>query len=231
MTTLVFDLDDTLYDQLLPFKKAVRKNFSFSENQIEDLYLLSRKFSDEVFEYTSNGEMSLTEMHVYRMQNACAQFGMDLSTEQAVSFQKDYERNQGQIQLFEEFPRFFDYCNKKRIRLALMTNGPTRHQWAKIHQLTLTNWIAAEDIFISAAVGLSKPDRLFFDHVAARMSLDLNHTYYIGDSYENDIVGAKQAGWQAVWANHRHRPEPETKGQYDYVLKNKDSLWSFANSL
>ncbi len=29
MTSVLFDLDDTLYDQLEPFKKAVQKNFLF----------------------------------------------------------------------------------------------------------------------------------------------------------------------------------------------------------
>ncbi|HLQ40810.1 MAG TPA: HAD family hydrolase [Tetragenococcus sp.] len=231
MTTLVFDLDDTLYDQLLPFKKAVQKSFSFPADQIEDLYLMSRKYSDEVFELTHSGKMSLVDMHVYRIQNACAQWGMDLTFDQALCFQKAYQSYQDQISLFDNLARILTDCCQRDIQLVLMTNGPTEHQYRKIRQLDLTNWIPAEKIFISEKVGFSKPDRRFFDYVSKQLSLKERQTYYVGDSYENDIVGAKRANWQAVWFNHRNHLQPTSNYQYDYLLTDSNSLLSFVANL
>ena len=37
------------------------------------------------------------------------------------------------------------------------------------------------------------------------MGLSKKETYCIGDSYENDVDGAKNAGWKAIWFNHRER--------------------------
>ena len=32
-----------------------------------------------------------------------------------------------------------------------------------------------------------------------------NETLYVGDNYENDVLGAKSANWQTLWFNHRKR--------------------------
>ena len=35
--------------------------------------------------------------------------------------------------------------------------------------------------------------------VENEMGHDPEDSYYIGDSYRNDVVGAKMAGWNAIW--------------------------------
>lgn len=224
MSAVIFDLDDTLYDQLEPFKKAAKKNFLFPNSQIEDLYLFSRSFSDEVFHLTHTGKMDLEDMYIYRIQNACAQFGMDLTAKQALQFQEDYAYFQGKIELFEAAKEVLAYCKQQNIPIGLITNGPTNHQWAKVHQLGLTRWISEKNIFISSAVGISKPDVRLFKYVEQFMNLDNKDTYYVGDSYENDIIGAKNAGWKAIWYNHRGHKKLETKVIFDQLLDRKDAL-------
>ncbi|QXN86937.1 HAD family hydrolase [Tetragenococcus halophilus] len=231
MTSVLFDLDDTLYDQLEPFKKAVQKNFLFPTSQIEDLYLFSRSFADEVFPLTHTGEMKLEDMYVYRMQNACAQFGMQLTSTQALRFQEDYKYFQGQIELFADAKRALSYCTHHNISLGLITNGPTNHQWGKIQQLGLLHWISERNIFISSTVGFSKPDIHLFEYAEQSMGLSKKETYYIGDSYENDIEGAKNAGWKAIWFNHRGRKKPQSQFVFDQVLERKTSLYETIQSL
>ena len=46
----------------------------------------------------------------------------------------------------------------------------------------------------SSAVGISKPDERIF-HMVCESGL------YVGDSYENDVIGAKKAGWDVIWLN------------------------------
>ncbi|EQJ26698.1 hydrolase, HAD super, subfamily IA [Clostridioides difficile P15] len=71
MINLIFDVDDTLYNQLTPFYTAYNKVFSsIKDISIEDLYMSSRKYSDEVFHMTENGEMPIKEMHIYRIMKA-----------------------------------------------------------------------------------------------------------------------------------------------------------------
>ena len=41
------------------------------------------------------------------------------------------------------------------------------------------------------------------------MQLKPEETWFIGDTFEVDVVGAKNAGWHVIWFNHRKRPMPE----------------------
>ncbi|HFI2669434.1 TPA: HAD family hydrolase, partial [Streptococcus suis] len=49
MKALVFDLDDTLYDQIQPFERALKRHLSVSEEQLVHLYLAFRHYADQVF--------------------------------------------------------------------------------------------------------------------------------------------------------------------------------------
>lgn len=50
MKAVLFDVDDTLYDQVIPFQKAYEELFKGSfELSIEELYKRSRYYSDEVW--------------------------------------------------------------------------------------------------------------------------------------------------------------------------------------
>ena len=38
-----------------------------------------------------------------------------------------------------------------------------------------------------------------------KLQLDTESLYYIGDSFENDIVGANNAGWKSIWINRYNK--------------------------
>ena len=61
-------------------------------------------------------------------------------------------------------------------------------------------------MFISDSVGAAKPDVKAFYTVQKEMKLDPEETWFIGDTFEIDVVGAKNSGWHVIWFNHRNRP-------------------------
>ena len=63
MIGLVFDVDDTLYEQIVPFENAYKSLFDI-DIDIEQFYLLSRHYSDVKFEASRNGEMTMDEYHI-----------------------------------------------------------------------------------------------------------------------------------------------------------------------
>ncbi len=46
-----------------------------------------------------------------------------------------------------------------------------------------------------------KPDPLFFQNLVKKINQPLEEMVMIGDDYIKDIVGAKLAGWKAIWFN------------------------------
>ena len=91
------------------------------------------------------------------------------------------------------------------IPLGIITNGPTDHQTKKLNQLQLANWIPSQHMIVSQATGFQKPEKEIFQLAEERFNLTAEETLYVGDNYDNDVLGAKRAGWQALWFNHRER--------------------------
>ncbi|MER0122342.1 HAD family hydrolase [Streptococcus sp. ZJ93] len=224
MKALIFDLDDTLYDQEEPFKRAIQAYLPVQDEEMGALYIAFRFYADEVFEAATTGEMTLEASHIYRMKRALADFGHGVSDELALIIQKDYQENQGKLILSPEFPAIFEVCRKNKIRLGIITNGPHLHQLRKLQSLEMTNWISEYVTIISGQVGVTKPSKEIFDLMVKKMQLSPEEMWYLGDSFENDVVGAKRAGWQAIWLNHRKRQLPQSPYRADAVIEQREDL-------
>lgn len=227
MLAFIFDVDDTLYDQLQPFQYALEQNINVKQLSVEKIFIRSRQYSDDVFYLAESGQITTAEMHHYRIQRALSDFGVSMTTSQAACFQRDYARFQQEICLIDDVRKTLDYCLVRGFLLGVITNGPEKHQWRKIEQLQLNKWIREENIIVSGEVGLAKPQPEIFELAEIRMGLTKSKTYYIGDSFQNDIVGAKNAGWQAVWSNRRGHLPSETSINCDFLINEESSLHSF----
>jgi putative hydrolase of the HAD superfamily len=233
MDTIIFDVDDTLYDQALSFKNTCKRIFqkSFTEAELENFYKVSRKHSDALFDKSVAGELSVQDMHIRRVTDACDELGIAITTQKALDFQEAYIEEQQKIVLFDEVVELLEFLHQQNKQLAILTNGSEGHQAMKIKQLNLTRWIPEEHLFISESIGYSKPTREAFSILEAKLQLDKAKTVYIGDSFANDIVGAKQAGWHAIWMNHRNRKMPQGTVKPDHTVYNaKELLDIFKNS-
>ncbi|MFM0590310.1 HAD family hydrolase [Streptococcus suis] len=224
MKALIFDVDDTLYDQIQPFERALERHIEVAREQIAPLYLFFRRYADEVFEATAIGKMSLKDSHIYRMKHALADFGYQVSDATALAIQIDYDYFQGQIELSPVFPEIFSWCQAQGIAMGIITNGPYRHQLRKIRTMGLVNWFELEHVLISGQVGITKPNPAIFQLMEERLGMSGEDICYLGDSFENDVVGAKAANWKAIWFNHRKRVEPIAPYQADKVVTAWDEL-------
>lgn len=224
MKALIFDVDDTLYDQIQPFERTLERHIKVAREQIEPLYLSFRRYADKVFETTAIGKMSLKDSHIYRMKHALADFGYQVSDATALAIQIDYDYFQGQIELSPVFPEIFSWCQAQGIAMGIITNGPYRHQLRKIRTMGLVNWFELEHVLISGQVGITKPNPAIFQLMEERLGISGEDICYLGDSFENDVVGAKVMNWKAIWFNHRRRVEPIAPYQADKVVTDWDEL-------
>lgn len=225
MYSFVFDLDDTLYDQLQPFSLAFEKNFGEYKNiTLLELYKKHRYYSDSVFEASSTGAMGMREMHIYRIKAAMRDYNIDISNDEALIFQLDYENFQNQITIPSDIRAALEYCQKENYFLGIITNGPSTHQRNKINQLNIIKWVPISRIIVSGDYEFAKPDKRIFLEFQNNHNLNPEKTYYIGDSFPSDVVGAKRAGWKSIWANHRNRDRTDEKISPDFILEKGESL-------
>ena len=232
MKVFLFDVDDTLYDQLQPFETAYR--FVFGEAfdlDIHRLYIRSRKHGDDVFEASERGEMSMDDMHVYRISMAFKDFDIDITREDALLFQKKYAQAQGHIYLSDVTKAFLTKLKERGQCLGVITNGPGPHQRGKIKTLGLERWISPEHAYISGELAVMKPDARIFKHAVRDLKAEELDIFFIGDSYENDIVGAKGAGLKTVWMNRRNHRIPEGGVTPDHEVHTEEQLGELLLSL
>ena len=83
----------------------------------------------------------------------------------------------------------------KNYRLGIVSNADGR-----IEQFLRDVGIADffETIVDSGIVGIEKPDPRIFDIACANMRIEKNETVYVGDIYDIDIVGARNAGIRGI---------------------------------
>jgi len=222
-TAIFFDVDDTLYDHLAPFRQAVEEiaapSASFS---YEEAYHRLRYYSD-ILSLELGGACAMeagaaTEgMRRRRFQLALAEFGIELTAEKASAMQAAYMDCQYQIELFPGARELIEQLSEAGHLVGLITNGAGEHQQKKIDALELDSLIPPHRQFISGNCGWDKPDKRLFEHVNAKTGTVAEQCVYIGDSWRNDVIGASNAGWTSVWFNHRAaKPEPEPKSESDH---------------
>jgi len=102
--------------------------------------------------------------------------------------------------------------------VAVISNGLPDVQYKKIKAIGLKEVFAC--VVLSEEIGIRKPDSRIFYYATDLLHVQPSDCLYVGDSYTNDIVGAKTAGMQACWLN-RESLEPENIDvQADFVVTN-----------
>ena len=229
MIGLVFDVDDTLYEQIVPFENAYKSLFDM-DIDMEKFYLLSRYYSDVKFEASRNGEMTMDEYHIYRIQEAAKDLGVFLTDEQALNMQKEYKKNQQKLQMSDITINILKLARKNNVKLGIITNGLSEHQWSKIEALGVERWIDKDNIIVSGDYSINKPDVRIFEIMQEKLQLPIDSLYYIGDLLENDIVGANNAGWKAIWINRYKKKLPENVDIYK-IAENNGKLFEIIKKI
>jgi putative hydrolase of the HAD superfamily len=75
------------------------------------------------------------------------------------------------------------------------------------------------DVFSSCEVGHEKPARAFYETMIERLACAPAQVAMVGDSYANDIAGARAAGLRTVWFNPARLPSPTTQAQHDAEVR------------
>lgn len=107
-----------------------------------------------------------------------------------------------QLKLVPGALELLDHLHHK-YRMAIITNGFREVQVDKLSQSGLEKYF--DKMFISEEVGAQKPHRKIFEHAVKSMNAPKRKSLMIGDSWEADIIGAREFGIDQVY----YCPDPE----------------------
>ena len=105
------------------------------------------------------------------------------------------------------------------LRVAALSNGAAGLQERKAAQIGFFYPVLA-----SERIGLRKPERGAFDHLAARMGLQAERILYVGDDPYTDIAGALGAGFAALWLDGGSKPYPADLAAPTATIRSLDEL-------
>lgn len=228
ISAIVFDVDDTIYDQQAPYRIAVENCFpDFDMTQINQAYIRFRHYSDTGFPRVMAGEWTTEYFRFWRCEQTLLEFGYrQISEDEGNHFQEIYEKELDQITMLDEMRLTLDFLKEKNIPMGIITNGPTEHQLKKVKKLGLYEYVAPKRVLVSQATGFQKPQKEIFNLAAEQFDMNPDTTLYVGDSYDNDIIGAHNSGWHSMWFNHRgRRLKPGTKPVFDLQIDSFEQLY------
>ena len=115
----------------------------------------------------------------------------------------------------------------KRLPVGLVSNGLPDVQYKKLDAIGLGRVFSC--LVLSEEIGIRKPDPKIFRRAAGIMRVQPVECLYVGDSYPNDVVGAKAAGMRACWFNPRPSTPESTEVKADFTIADMRELIGILN--
>ncbi len=212
---LIFDLDDTLIDNLenvrYAFTKMIEvKNEKYNENSFKRWYELDKQFwkdwQDGLIELPENlknetGKKSNAFLDWVRSQRVLQYYKNEVSLEEAINLNSIYMNAlKENVIAIDGAYETLEYLFSKGYYIIIATNGPqiaTRDKLLKIKCLNFVNEILSADMF-----GYMKPSKEFFEGIEKTLNNYNTQEYLmIGDSLKSDVEFAGKCYFDSCWFN------------------------------
>lgn len=223
--TVCFDLDNTLYSHEKAFEQAIQFCYKQLLHKWEKegkavpyvepplWFSVFKQNCDKFWNAYEEKKLNAKAYRRLRYRETMLTFQLPYKDTEADEFHQQY------YNIVDEFSEPFaglytllSMLNKQNVKSGIITNGSLETQYKKMKKLKLHFYIPKQHIFISEEVGFAKPDVRLFQYAERKMN-SIDRPLYVGDTWEHDVIGAINAGWDVVYLNTRnevctsnHRP-------------------------
>jgi putative hydrolase of the HAD superfamily len=201
---IFFDLDHTLWDFETNSKQALQQIYK-EQNLIEkgipvfdNFYNRYVPINDRYWARYHNQIVSKEKLRHGRFYDTLKEFGINDEALAETMAQSYLDLSPKMTSLFADAVDVLKYLQSK-YTIHLITNGFAEVQWIKIENSGLKPFF--EHIIISEEVGTQKPDKAIFEIAMERAKTNAAESIMIGDNYNTDIVGARNAGMDQIFFN------------------------------
>ncbi len=209
-TTLFFDLDHTLWDFETNSKISLEINFRQFQmerffDSFEQFFALYHEKNAELWALYRKNEISKEFLTKERFLFPLREVGAE-QEKLAEEFGKSYLNILAeQTNLIEGCVETLEYTREK-YQLYILSNGFKEVQFKKLKNADIFRFF--DGVVLSDDIGINKPDVRLFQHALHRAKCDARACAFVGDDWEADIVGAKNAGIDQVFFNPQRRKTP-----------------------
>lgn len=213
ITTLFFDLDDTLLDFKRGEATAIRQTLSYCGiDPTEEMTALYSAINQSQWELLEEGKLTRDQVLLRRFDLLFQNLGISGDSRRT---QEIYEALLAQQHPFLPGAQALLETLFPKYPLYLVSNGTAAVQDQRLKDSGLGHYF--RNIFISQRLGADKPQREFFLRCFAQIpSFTPDQGLIIGDSLTSDMRGGNNAGLHTCWFNPHHRPRrPDIPVEYE----------------
>jgi len=102
-------------------------------------------------------------------------------------------------------------------RLIALTNGN-----ASLQRIGVSHFF--HDVVTAVEAGAAKPARPIFEEAVRRSGVNREQILHVGDHPENDVEGARSAGFRSAWMNRNGNLWPQELNLPDAIVTNMSEL-------
>jgi putative hydrolase of the HAD superfamily len=216
---ILFDLDDTILKSFerpdLAWRHVVAQTLpSLDESSADRLADAIRSYSRAFWadpERHKSWRMRMPEARRTIVAGAFASLAADggapppsgMADDIADGFTAFYEE---QVTLVADAYEVLDEIKRRGVRIALITNGATQAQRAKIDRFQLAHRF--DHLQIEEEVGFGKPDEQAYRHALEALAVAPHDAWMVGDNLEWEVAAPQRLGIFAIWADLHARGLP-----------------------
>ena len=221
---LFFDLDHTLWDfdknSAFAFDAIFKeRGFAISLQDFLNIYIPRNQHYWKLYQIN---QISHEELRYFRLKDVFDALKFEVSDVIIDQISDDYinylpEHNH----LFDGAIEILDYL-KPNYKLHIITNGFASVQTKKLNNSKIGHYF--DTITNSEMAGVKKPHPTIFDFALSLANALKEESLMIGDSYEADIIGAQEAGIEAIFFNEQNFEVDNSVLQINHLLDLKNIL-------
>ena len=208
VTTVLFDLDDTLFDHAATARAALAATTAgrpaLAAVPAEQLYQRYGELLEEMHPLVMRGQLPYQQARQLRFERLLAPYeGPVAAAEVAALAERHYAHYQRLRQPVAGARALLQQL-RPAYKLGVITNNRTAEQQEKLRFLELTSLVDA--LITSEGVGVLKPDPAIFEAALRQLGARPAETVLVGDNWAADVLGALAVGIRPVWLNRTGAP-------------------------
>ena len=212
---IIFDLDNTIYSYDDCHSNGLSAVFYFLCHQINiyDQKILEEKYAiiNKKIKYELYGTASSHNKTIYFKQ-LLEELRLPIFI--LIEIERIYwDTFLQSMNPYEGVCEFIQWNKQQGIKVGILTDYETSHTIKKIRQLN----IDIDIVVTSEEVRIEKPSIKMFQTILNKMNLNPDQVIMIGDNYEKDIIGAKNANIYSFWLSPHN--QEETSNTFDSYVK------------